>query len=586
MDIRIDETVDKAPYYKKISDDKVINITGEGGSGKSTIASKYKKDDNYIVVDYDLIMLNPEEGTIEYELRQLLLNKYGEVLFKGINELGLDKVKENFTTMYTEIINYLSKKETNKTIVLDGSQLRFINDVQVIKGEVFVLRPSIQTCISQSVKRYIQKNPQATIEQIQEYTQKRTNILYQLNPLMNELLIKVSTLPEVEKKRAELFNQNLNTIFSDEIIYNILNRISENEDYKNPITKEQFLQSINQKGYNIITTHKKLENELEQKLKSYAYNKSQFQPDCLYEYAAYIITLIKEDYKTSIKPEAIERLEDLITQKKIVLCKKEQGTAHTDGSIEIPWANPADPLFIRNVRYSLDTLLHEIFHQTHRYRVGEDLNIIVNEKEVVAKNFGGYLFEEGLTDKCTVDFARKHQLSCSPFFEYHIYTQLVAAVEKQLGVTNEYLFDKDYRQIFNKIDPTGQMLEHYRFAELSRYASTAKKRKAKVEFVFNGKKYEAQEFPSLKQEIKSQNAIINNEEQKKYFDQRSEIEIQIAEQIRIKNQAIAQQKQKKPKMLVKTSATSSLTSKGYINGVILSFIVSGMLAMIIYFLFK
>ena len=218
MDIRIDETIDKAPYYKKISDDKVINITGEGGSGKSTIASKYKKDDNYIVVDYDLIMLNPEEGTIEYELRQMLLNKYGEVLFKGINELGLDKVKENFTTMYTEIINYLSKKETNKTIVLDGSQLRFINDVQVIKGEVFVLRPSIQTCISQSVKRYIQKNPQATIEQIQEYTQKRTNILYQLNPLMNELLIKVSTLPEVEKKRAELFNQNLNTILSDEII--------------------------------------------------------------------------------------------------------------------------------------------------------------------------------------------------------------------------------------------------------------------------------------------------------------------------------------------------------------------------------
>lgn len=70
--------------------------------------------------------------------------------------------------MYNEIINYLSNK--NKTIVLDGTQLRFIRDAKTIKGEFVALRPSLQTCVSQSVKRFIQNNPQATIEQIQEYT--------------------------------------------------------------------------------------------------------------------------------------------------------------------------------------------------------------------------------------------------------------------------------------------------------------------------------------------------------------------------------------------------------------------------------
>ena len=152
-----------------------------------------------------------------------------------------------------------------------------------------------------------------------------------------------------------------------------------------------------------------------------------------------------------------------------------------------------------------------------------------------------------------------------------------------------------------KIDPTENVLDKYRFAELSRYTSSTFKKKNsedKVEFEFNGKTYVTPEFPSLSEEFKKQNSSIKAEETTETlrnkttgFDQRSESEIQTAEQIRIKNRAIAQQKQQqkqleKPKTLVKTNENSSLTSKGYINGVILSLIVSGMLVMIIYFLFK
>ena len=56
--------------------------------------------------------------------------------------------------------------------------------------------------------------------------------------------------------------------------------------------------------------------------------------------------------------------------------------------------------------------------------------------------------------------------------------------------------------------------------------------------------------------------------QKKPFDQRSDSEVKIAEQIRLKNQVISQQKKQqkqfdKPKILVKTSPNSSTSSNSY-----------------------
>lgn len=44
MNLIIDEVIDKGLYYKKISNDKVINITSEGRSGKSTLANGYKNN--------------------------------------------------------------------------------------------------------------------------------------------------------------------------------------------------------------------------------------------------------------------------------------------------------------------------------------------------------------------------------------------------------------------------------------------------------------------------------------------------------------------------------------------------------------
>lgn len=90
---------------------------------------------------------------------------------------------------------------------------------------------------------------------------------------------------------------------------------------------------------------------------------------------------------------------------------------------------------------------------------------------------------------------------------------------------------------------------------------------------------------SSKQTVAFSSKITSN----RAFDQRSDSEIKIAQQIREKNKVIANQKKtkqmEKPKTLVKTNTKPTSTSKGYIDVVVLSLIVSfvaGMLSVIVY----
>lgn len=77
--------------------------------------------------------------------------------------------------------------------------------------------------------------------------------------------------------------------------------------------------------------------------------------------------------------------------------------------------------------------------------------------------------------------------------------------------------------------------------------------------------------------------------EKRHFDFRTQSEVQIAEQIRLKNQVISQKKNPdKSKTLVKTNSNPISFNKGYINTIILALIISftaGMLSMIVYFIF-
>lgn len=605
MDLRIDEVIDKGLYYKKISNDKVINITGEGGSGKSTLANGYRNDENYLVVDYDMILLNPDVGTIEYELKEMLIKKYGNSLFENISKVGIDKVKENFTTMYNEIINYLSNND--KTIVLDGTQLRFINDAKIIKGEFVALRPSIQTCVSQSVQRFIQKNPQATAEQIQEYTQKRTNILHQLNPMMNELLTQVDMLPDIKNTDVSFDNITIQN-YLQETAKKYLTIIK--NEYGSFMSPEQ-MQFLGQ----LLTT------------------------DCVtvdIDGKEYLLNQTNE-INNAPNMTPFEKLQEL---RKLSIPLAHGGRVFGDNKIHFY----PSVLLSKNPNLSTDelkqkcdeVLIHELLHFFIR---PESLDITNMPELKGINNFT----TEGLVDMCARDIQQKYGLFPNYNSEYGsnvIFVREALSNIPSLSERMQLVFNGSIEQIYQQTS-TQTYNSQQQFisardkqtkydeviANISRICYPEKKQtescqrflynfsanfKSKNESIEAIEKISQQQFadkmPLIQQQtmdyknnIESKNlpeSSKTNEDttitQKKPFDQRSDSEVKIAEQIRFKNQAIAQQKKQqkqseKPKTLVKTNPNSSTSSNGYVNVVILSLIISfvaGMLTIIMYSILK
>ena len=89
-DLYIEIDKDKEPYYKKISDDKVINLTGESGSGKSYFSNQWKDDKNYIIIDTDIVFSDTESDNMEsVELRKLFQNKSKDYLIHNFLQYQL-----------------------------------------------------------------------------------------------------------------------------------------------------------------------------------------------------------------------------------------------------------------------------------------------------------------------------------------------------------------------------------------------------------------------------------------------------------------------------------------------------------------
>ena len=290
----------------------------------------------------------------------------------------------------------------------------------------------------------------------------------------------------------------------------ILEKIRTNDDMINMLSKDEWTKMINQDGYDVEDAARNSEQILKEKHAKYTDDKAFFE-DCLYEYASKVIPLIKKDYAPYLNEEAIKRLDSIVADHKIIVRSFDEmpvtkrgrnpssGYAHSDGSIEllVPKNN-----VISETRRQLDILLHEIFHQTHRWRVGADLNYII-DGVLCSKNMSGFMVEEGLVDKCAIDFAKKHGLSCQPNYSYNLYMNLVDKIEKTLNISNGELFNCDYREILNRVDKSGELLKHYELAELSRYTSLHQKTKTNiVTFEYGGKTYTPEYVLPLQERIK------------------------------------------------------------------------------------
>ena len=161
----------------------------------------------------------------------------------------------------------------------------------------------------------------------------------------------------------------------------ILEKIRTNDDMINIPSKDEWTKMINQDGYDIETAISNSERILKEKYAKYTDDKAFFE-DCLYEYASKVIPLIKKDYAPYLNEEAIKRLDSIVADHKIIVRSFDEmpvtkrgrnpssGYAHSDGSIELQ--APKNNV-ISETRRQLDILLHEIFHQTHRWRVGAEI---------------------------------------------------------------------------------------------------------------------------------------------------------------------------------------------------------------------
>ena len=176
-ELLIELDIDKEPYIKKITDDKIINLTGESGSGKSYYTNKWKNDDNYIIIDTDIVFNNMESDNKEsVELRKFFKYKTGDILI------------DDFDYFYKETINYF--KDTNKILVIDSAQYRNMKDLSLLKGQIIVMRTSINTCYKRCIDRYLSINKNATEEELKKYKDRKLGI-YEWYKLLNEFLIKI-----------------------------------------------------------------------------------------------------------------------------------------------------------------------------------------------------------------------------------------------------------------------------------------------------------------------------------------------------------------------------------------------------------
>ena len=182
--IDITRFIDREPYIKKFTDDKVINVTGQSGSGKSTYVKEHFNDDSYLVVDTDDVLTKDRFSSvtgINKEIGEYLRNKY-EVL---------PNLADDFDLIYKEILDYT--KNFGKTLVIDCAQFHMIKDLRLLKGTLIIIRTSIDTCYHRCIERYKKQNPDCTVEMVNQYAERKKGI-FEWCKGSNDFLEKVDKL--------------------------------------------------------------------------------------------------------------------------------------------------------------------------------------------------------------------------------------------------------------------------------------------------------------------------------------------------------------------------------------------------------
>ncbi len=173
--------VDKEPYIKKITNDNIINLTGQSGSGKSTYARNNFSGDKYLIIDTDDIFSEDRYKNaigINKELGKYFRDKYDE----------LPNCGDNFDLIYKEILVFC--KTIDKTIVIDCAQFHCIKDTNLLKGTLIVIRTCIDTCYNRTIERYLNNHPNCPNDELDKYKERKKSI-FKWYKYSNEFLEKI-----------------------------------------------------------------------------------------------------------------------------------------------------------------------------------------------------------------------------------------------------------------------------------------------------------------------------------------------------------------------------------------------------------
>ena len=163
--------ISKEPYIKQLSEDRIINLTGQSGSGKSYYAKQNFNTNDYEIIDTDDVFSEKrfnESTGLNRKLGEYFRNKYNV----------LPNLSDDFDLIYNEIVDYC--KNIDKTIVIDCAQFHCCKDVNILKGKIIIIRTDIDTCYNRAISRWIEShklnNWNYTEEELNAYKERKQKI--------------------------------------------------------------------------------------------------------------------------------------------------------------------------------------------------------------------------------------------------------------------------------------------------------------------------------------------------------------------------------------------------------------------------
>lgn len=145
-DLDIEISTYKGPYIKQLTNDNIINLTGQSGSGKSTFARENFSSLEYEIIDTDIVFndkMFEEASGLNKKLGLYFRQKYKKV----------PSLNNDFDLIYTDIIKYC--QSIDKTIIIDCAQFHSCKDIKILKGKIIILRTDVDTCYNRVISRWI-----------------------------------------------------------------------------------------------------------------------------------------------------------------------------------------------------------------------------------------------------------------------------------------------------------------------------------------------------------------------------------------------------------------------------------------------